>query len=122
VAFALADGQDALEAAGSEVGSLMVLGGGGRSPLWGRILASVLDRSLAYSDAPDVGPAFGAARLARLAHGGEDEEAICTPPAIERMIEPDPSLQEGLAERRALYRSLYPLLRDSFRRAERAPD
>ena len=67
VAFALADGQDALRAAGTAIGSVSVIGGGARSRFWGRILASALDRPLHYHAGAEVGPAFGAARLARLA-------------------------------------------------------
>jgi xylulokinase len=116
VAFAMADGQEALAGADGEIRSWMVLGGGARSPLWGGILASVLDRPLTYTDAPDVGPAFGAARLARIAETGEDPETICTPPPTRSVIEPDPVLRAGLDERRATYRSLYPRLREVFAR------
>jgi len=116
VAFALADGQSALEAAGSKIDSLMVLGGGAQSPLWGRILATVLGRPLAYTDAPDTGPAFGAARLARIAETGEDPETICVPPPTRNVIDPDPKWTVELSERRALYRSLYARLRDLFAR------
>ena len=50
---------------------MSVIGGGSRSLFWGRILASVLDRPLTFHAGGELGPAFGAARLARLAAGDE---------------------------------------------------
>jgi xylulokinase len=87
VAFAFADAQDALLAAGTEIRQVAVIGGGARSLLWGRILASVLDRPLAYHGGGEIGPALGAARLARLAAHGEDPRAVCTAPPTDRIIE-----------------------------------
>ncbi len=114
VAFAFADGQRALQDAGTEIDRVVVIGGGARSPLWGRILASVLDVPLRYAAAGEVGPAFGAARLARLAATGEDPGAVCGEPPIERQIEPEPALRERYRERLDVYRRLYRQLRDVF--------
>jgi xylulokinase len=54
VAFALADGQDALRAGDTAIDEVSVIGGGARSSYWGRILATVLDRPLpiARGDSP----------------------------------------------------------------------
>ncbi|MCB2100324.1 MAG: xylulokinase, partial [Rhodobacterales bacterium] len=116
VAFAFADGQDALLATGAEIGQVSVIGGGARSALWGRIIASVLGRPLTYHAAGDVGPAFGAARLARLAVTGEAPADVCTPPPIDHVVEPDAALARALAPRRERFRRLYPLLKDEFAR------
>lgn len=121
VAFALADGKDALEEAGTEVSTLHVIGGGARSALWGRILASALGVPLAYPAVAEVGPAFGAARLARLAVTGEDPEAVCTPLPVARVVEPDPALADSMAHRRRLFRQLYGALKDSFAMADNHP-
>lgn len=120
VAFALADGQDALLHAGATIGTVSVIGGGARSPLWGRILASVLNRPLTYGAAGDVGPALGAARLARLSVTGEAPQDVCLPPPVEHVIEPDPMLAERYAEHHRLFRRLYRDLRPAFA-AERDP-
>ena len=112
VAFAFADGLDALIAAGSKVDSLTVVGGGAQSPLWGRILASVLQRPLIYRKNADVGPAQGAARLAQIAVTGQSAESLCVPPEIVRVAEPDDRLAEGLASRRKTFRALYQRLKD----------
>jgi xylulokinase len=114
VAFALADGQAALQAAGARIGDLAVVGGGARSALWGRLLASVLGRPLHYARDAAVGPAFGAARLGRLAAEGEDPAHVCRAPKVEHVIEPDPNLEGPARERYQIYGRLYSALRESF--------
>jgi xylulokinase len=114
VAFALADGQDALVLSGTRIGRVSVIGGGARSRFWGRILASALERPLQYHVGGEYGPAFGAARLARLAVTGEDPAAVCTAPAVDAVVDPDAELRDRYAERRRVFRELYPALRSSF--------
>src|SRR5262249_33507533 len=114
--FALADGEEALCAAGAEIGDVGVIGGGARSRLWGRILASALGRPLRYAAEGELGPAFGASRLARLALGGESIDAVCAPPEIAWVAEPDAALQDVYRDRRELFRRLYRDLRETFSR------
>ncbi len=107
VAFALADGLEALEAEGPPIASLSVIGGGSRSAHWGRIIAAALGRPLDYVRHGDKGPALGAARLARMAVDRVGaHEALAKPPVAAR-IEPDAALAATLEGRRALFRSLY---------------
>ena len=115
VAFALRDGQSALEQAGATISDVTVVGGGARSQTWARILASALDRPLCYAAEAEVGPAFGAARLARLARTGEQPEEVCIPPRMARVIEPDRALVAELADRYARFRVLYTKLAPVFR-------
>ncbi|MGP1398004.1 MAG: xylulokinase [Inquilinaceae bacterium] len=114
VAFAFADGLAALTAAGTRIDVLSVIGGGARSSFWGRILAAALDRTLTYHSGGEIGPAFGAARLARLAAIGEDPAAICLPPPVAGTAVPDPALRDGLARRWRAYRALYQTLKPVF--------
>jgi xylulokinase len=114
VAFAFADGQDALLSADASIESVSVIGGGARSRLWGRILASVLARPLIYHSDGEVGPAFGAARLGRLAVTGEAPQDVCSSPAIETIIEPEASLSTFYGERRGRFRRLYTALEQEF--------
>jgi len=114
VAFALAEGQDALLATGTPIEAVSLIGGGAQSDLWGRILASALDRPLTRSGDAEVGPALGAARLGRLAVTGEAPEAVCQPPPVERVLEVDPALRDALAGRRGQYAGLYPALAGLF--------
>jgi xylulokinase len=107
VAFALADGADALRAVGTPVDVLTAIGGGARSAFWGRILASALDCRLDYRVGAEVGPALGAAHLARMAVTGEDPTRVCIAPSLDFSISPCHLLADTLAPRRALYRQLY---------------
>jgi len=114
VAYAFADGQEALLGAGAAIDTVSVIGGGSRSRLWGEILASVLDRPLTYHAGGEEGPAFGAARLARLATTGEDPATVCTPPPVTHVVEPDRALAEHYAERLPRFRRLYTVLAHEF--------
>jgi xylulokinase len=114
VAFALADGQDALTASGTTIGRVSVSGGGARSRLWGTILASALQRPLTYHRGGEEGPAFGAARLARLAVSDEDPAAVCTAPPVMDVVEPDRELADRYRQRRVRFRDLYSRLQSLF--------
>jgi xylulokinase len=112
VAFALADGIDALQATGAEIKALSVIGGGARSLYWGKILSSAFNLPLHYRGGAAVGPAFGAARLARLAVSGEAVADICQPPKVEHTIEPDSELRDLYATRRPIFQQLYQNTKD----------
>lgn len=114
VAFAFADGQDAIAHAGTAVRDVTVIGGGARSAYWGRILASVLDRPLTFRKGAEVGPSFGAARLARMALSGESAREVCVPPPVDHVVEPDRALVARYGEARPIYQKLYADLRDAF--------
>jgi xylulokinase len=114
VAFAFADAQQALLEAGAAPGEIAVVGGGARSELWVRILAAVLDAPLALRVGADVGPALGAARLARLAVSGEAVDAVCTAPPLVRVVAPDPILRDQYRAPLERFRALYARLRDAF--------
>jgi len=108
VAFSLIDGQRAF--GDSPGNAIPMIGGGARSRFWMKLIASALGRPLLRLAVADNGPAFGAARLARLALTGEPVEAVCTKPPVEETITPDAALHATYAARfedfRALYRSL----------------
>src|SRR5271165_2053276 len=114
VAFAFRDGMDALLASGTRIESISVIGGGARSAYWGRILSSVLRRPLTYRDSGAVGPAYGAARLARMGAENAGIEEICTPPPILHVVEPDDRLADHYAQKIGRYRNLYRNLKDLF--------
>jgi xylulokinase len=114
VAFAFNDGMDALIDSGADVDNITVIGGGAKSHYWGKIIASVLGRPLVYRDGGEVGPAYGAARLAQLADTGASIEEICTAPAILHVEEPDDRLIDLYAARVSKFRSLYQNLKASF--------
>jgi xylulokinase len=114
VAFAFRDGMDALLTSGSTLDSITVIGGGARSAYWGKILSAVLGRPLVYRDGGEVGPAYGAARLALLADQNVSIEKACAPPPILNVIDPDRALADHYASKIGTYRSLYTQIKSSF--------
>ena len=61
------------------------------------------------------GPAYGAARLARMAASGESPEAVCLPPEIADITEPDPELAAKFAQARERFKRLYAAVKPEFR-------
>lgn len=115
VAFAFADAERVLLESGSCIDDVTVIGGGARSRLWGRILASALGRPLVYRRGGEVGPARGAARLARLGDGGGSLAEVCAQDPVDFVAEPDPALVARSASRLPRFRQLYRALRETFR-------
>ena len=115
VAFAFQDGMDVLLEAGSAIGEITVTGGGSRSLYWGQLIAAALHQPLSYRHGGEVGAAFGAARLARLAATGEAPELVCTQPGITHIVEPAPELNYLLSERRPTFAHLYNNLKDTVK-------
>jgi xylulokinase len=118
VAYAFADAEQALLDSGSRIEGVSVIGGGARSALWGRILASVLGRPLVYRRGGEVGPALGAARLARIGVTGASVEEVCRALPEDFVCKPDPALASHYAEQQGHFRSLYLALRGEFRDPE----
>ncbi len=67
VAFSLADGYRALQQAGCAPAQMIATGGGARSHFWLQLIADLTQCRIIVPTYADVGAAFGAARLARLA-------------------------------------------------------
>lgn len=114
VALAFADGQEALLESGTRIDEVAVIGGGSRSALWVRLLASALARPLLRRRSSELGPAYGAARLARLAVTGEDPRDVCVAPELQDFVDPEPQLVAELGETRGRYQRLYRDLRPLF--------
>lgn len=112
VAFAHADGIDALREAGTRIEALSVIGGGARSRYWGSILAAALDVRLDYIEGGEVGPALGAAKLAIMAVTQAPAAEACTRPAVVHSIEPDPRLTARLAPKLERFRRAYAAIRN----------
>lgn len=115
VAFALADGQESLAKAGITARSLAVTGGGAKSALWMRILASILGRPITLHPGSDYGPSLGAARLARLSVTGESPETVCQAPGGGKIVDPDGDLVSSYGDRFQRFRALYAALKPNFR-------
>ncbi|MEM6160745.1 xylulokinase [Erwinia sp. P6884] len=105
VAFGLADGFAVLGDARQQIKACSLTGGGARSSLWAQLIADVLALPIVTHPASASG-ALGAARLAWLAAGGEEEQ-VCRKPAVQACYQPDASRHALLQQRLALFRELY---------------
>jgi xylulokinase len=117
VAYSFADAKRALEQAGTVLTQASIIGGGSKSRFWTKIFASVLNIPIIRYQGSDKGPAFGAARLARLATTGEAPEEVCTAPSVLETVEPEPQLAELYSPRVKSFRSLYHALKPEFARS-----
>jgi xylulokinase len=106
VAFGLADGLAALQAAGTEVQRLSLVGGGARSALWAQLIADALNVEIVRHAGGEAGGALGAARLAWLAAGG-DESRVCTAPEVADRHAPRPERHAALRLRLQRWRDTY---------------
>lgn len=113
VAFAFRDCQRVLKDAGTEMGQLLAVGGGSKSDLWLRLIATNLDTEIALPEDGDFGGALGVARLGLCAAEGADPAEIMTMPAIKRVIKPEPALKSAYSEQYARYRALYPAIEEA---------
>ena len=116
VALTLAEARDVLAAAGASIDRVSLIGGGAKSALWTKMIAAATGFTVVRIKGGETGPAYGAARLARLAATGEAPEALCTPPEIADATEPDAELAEAFAKQRERFKTLYGALKGEFRR------
>jgi xylulokinase len=112
VAYGLRDSLELLRGLGSRIEVGRVSGGGARSELWLRIVASVLGLPLQRT-AVEEGAAYGAALLGGVASGvyRDVPEAVEACVRVRDQIEPIPEWEGVYAEGYERFRALYPALR-----------
>jgi xylulokinase len=112
VAFGLRDALELLKELGVEPQIGRASGGGARSDLWLRIVASVLGIPLERT-AVEEGAAYGAALLGGVAAGvfGDVHEALAACVRVRDRIEPEPAWADSYASEYQRFRALYPALR-----------
>ena len=114
VTFAFRDSQRVLADAGTRIDRLLAVGGGSKSPLWLKLIATNLDMEIALPEDGDFGGALGAARLGLCAAEGADPASVMTMPAIKTVISPDKNLSAACADQYARYRALYPAIEEAI--------
>jgi len=115
VAFGLRDSLESARKMGIHPVRTTICGGGGKSPLWRKIVANIMNINM---DVPAVeeGPGYGGAILAAVADGlFRDVESACA--NLIRVIdttEPEPELAIRYQERYETFVKLYPALKDLY--------
>jgi len=109
VAYGLRDSLELLRGLGLRPSSGRLGGGGSRSELWRRVVASVLDLPLEMT-AGGEGAAFGAALLAGVAAGVHSDvpAAVDACVAVAGTVEPEPAWSGAYARGYAAFGRLYP--------------
>jgi xylulokinase len=115
VVFSLMDARDCLSAAGTEYSNLGIIGGGAKSRFWTRLIATALGLPITRYRGAEQGPAFGAARLARIAHTDETVADVCRPLEVEEIIEPDPRFVSEYGQNHKRFQALYQAVANEFR-------
>jgi xylulokinase len=113
VAYGLRDCLEVLRQLGIDATVGRVSGGGARSKLWLRIVASVLDLQLELT-AVEEGAAYGAALLGGVAAGewADPQEAVAACVRVRATVEPNPAWRDAYGDEYERYQALYPALRD----------
>lgn len=111
VAFGLADSHDLLGELGVDAERALISGGGARSGLWPRIVASTLGIPIMTTEA-DEGSAFGAALLGGVAGGAfaDVSEAVERCVRVRETIAPDAVWADSYRGIRRRFKQLYPAL------------
>jgi xylulokinase len=112
VAYGLRDCFEVLRALGVAAQVGRVSGGGARSGLWLKIVASVLGIPLERT-VVEEGAAYGAALLGGVSSGvyADVHEAVARAVHVRDIVEPDPAWREAYERGYARFKLLYPALR-----------
>jgi xylulokinase len=112
VAYGLRDSLELLRELGVEPAAGRASGGGARSELWLKIVASVLGIPIERT-AVEEGAAYGAALLGGVAAGtfATAQEAVDACVRVRDTVEPDPGWQRVYDEGYERFRSLYPAIK-----------
>ncbi len=113
VAFGLRDSLEVARSIGAAPERTEICGGGARSPLWRKIIASVMDLKVDLIESEE-GPGYGAAILAAVGCGayGSVKEAAEKLVKVTGTEEPDPALVKKYEEKYRKFRAFYPALKN----------
>jgi xylulokinase len=113
VGYGLRDSLELLGALGVRGERARASGGGARSRLWLRIVASTLNLPIELTSVEE-GAAYGAALLGAVAGGefADVRQAVDACVSVRDVIEPDTKWGESYAEGYLTFRALYPALRE----------
>ena len=118
VSFGLKDSFTLIQNAGlGDIKQVRASGGGTKSALWRKILASILEAELVTVNTTE-GAAYGAALLAGVGEGvWTDVPSACKEAVkVTGSTIPDPAQSEAYRKTYQLYRDLYPALKPSFQK------
>ncbi|MDD6678857.1 MAG: xylulokinase [Firmicutes bacterium] len=115
VAFAIRDSVEVARSLGIEIRTSKICGGGAKSPLWKKIIASVLNIEL-ECPVSEQGPGMGGAMLAMVACGEyPDVQSACEKLVhVASVVKPEPELVAKYETRYRKFRIIYPAVKNLF--------
>jgi xylulokinase len=111
VSFALRDSLEALRMTGTNLDTILAIGGGTQSSYWVEMLATVLNLKLELPEQGDFGAALGAARLAICGVTGDAVVDVMKKPALAKTIVPNASMMDAYQVRYEQFRNNFPALK-----------
>ena len=116
VAFAIRDSFEVARALGIDIKASKLCGGGGKSPLWRKIMANVLNITIEIPSAEE-GPGYGGAMLAMVGCGAYPTVKDCAAAlvSVAGVVKPDPAIAARYEDRYARFKTLYPALKGVFK-------
>ena len=113
VCFGMRDSMEIIREMGIPIGEIRISGGGARSPIWRQIFADTHGHDVVTINASE-GPAYGVALLAAVGTGvfNSIEEACDATIAVASRTEVNPAAASLYEKYYAIYRRLYPALKD----------
>ena len=116
VAYAIRDCFEELKAAGINITTSNICGGGSRSKLWCRIIANVLNIELLIP-ASEEGPGYGGAMLGMCADGLYESVEACADSLfkVKGHIEADEKIAKRYEERYQKYAKIYPSVKQLYK-------
>ena len=115
VAFALRDSIEVARSLGIEIKVSKLCGGGAKSPLWRKILASVLNIELEIPKS-EQGPSMGGAMLAMVASGEHKTvaDACANFCEVKETVKPDKTLVDKYEVKYQKFKKIYPNFKELF--------
>jgi xylulokinase len=118
VAFSFRDCLEAIREHQINISEIRATGGGARSPLWMSIQVNVSGQPIVLMDADSGGAAFGAALLGGVCAGvfSSAGEACAATVRTGKRLTPEDEKIAAYDRQYRVFRSLYPLLKDAYKR------
>jgi xylulokinase len=121
IGYYLKECVDGLSATGITITQYRAAGGGSKSDVWVQTCADIMGHPFSRPAITEAG-ALGAAIIAGVGSGafGSFSDGVEAMVKLEHSFDPDPAQHARYAERYALYKPLWPLLRDYLRQLDAA--
>jgi len=107
ISFGLNDNFQALVKTGIKINNIYAIGGGSRNDYWLQILATILNKDLAITEASDAMAAYGAARIAFMGYNNISASEALNMPKILKTISRNSKIESLLQDRFQQWKSYY---------------